>query len=103
MNPSIPADYHEIARWLTSFARSHAKRESSRIEVVVDDAGEREGRSYGVRLVLGDRSYPPGAPIEVGFRDAAEGRTRFEWCAGLARDVRAAARALQGEAAGAGG
>lgn len=95
MNPSIPADYHEIARWLTGFVRSHAKRESSRIEVLVDDAGAREGRSYGVRLVLGARSHPPpGSPIEFAFRDVAEGRTRFEWCAALARDVRAAARVL---------
>jgi hypothetical protein len=99
MNPSIPADYHEVARWLAGFARSHAKRESSRIEVAVDDAGAREGRSYGVRLVLGGRVYPPGPPIELSFQDIADGRTRFEWCAALAREVRAAARALLGEAA----
>jgi hypothetical protein len=100
MNPSIPTDYDETRVWLTGFVRSHAKRESARIEALIDAAGAREGRSYGIRLSLGDRTYPPpGAPpIELTFQEVAEGRTRFAWCAALAGRVRAAARELAGDA-----
>ena len=45
MNPNIPADYHETGVWLESFVRSHAKRESPRVEALVDTAGAREGRA----------------------------------------------------------
>ncbi|MGH7358094.1 MAG: hypothetical protein ACREJR_04690, partial [Candidatus Rokuibacteriota bacterium] len=70
MNPRIPAEYHEVAAWLENFVRSHAKREDARIEVLLDASGPRESRSYGVRLVLGSRVYPPPAapPIELEFR-----------------------------------
>ena len=58
MNPNIPADYHETGAWLEGFVRSHAKRESPRVEALVETAGAREGRAYGVRLRLGERVTP---------------------------------------------
>ena len=96
MNPNIPASYHDTSRWLGGFVRSHAKLESSRIEVLVDDTGARAGRSYGVRLTLDGRVHPPpdSPPIELEFRQVAEGRPRFSWCASLGERVRAAAREL---------
>jgi hypothetical protein len=98
MNPRIPADYHELSAWLESFLRSHAKRENAHIEVRLETTGPREGRSYGARLSLGTDVYPaPGSPpIELDFREVAEGRTRFAWCLALAERVRAAARELAG-------
>jgi hypothetical protein len=96
MNPNIPADYHEIGGWLSSFARSHAKRESSRIEVILESGSAREGRSYGVRLALEGRIHPPpgSPPIELEFADVAAGRTRFAWCEALGERLRAAAREI---------
>ena len=96
MNPNIPTDYHETGRWLAGFVRSHAKLEGPRIEGLVDTAGAREGRAYGVRLTLDGRVYPPpgSSPIELEFRHVAEGRTRFAWCASLGERVRTAAREL---------
>jgi hypothetical protein len=97
MNPNIPTDYHEIGSWLSSFARSHAKRESSRIEVILETGATREGRSYGVRLALEGRVHPPpGSPaIELEFAEVAAGRTRFAWCEALAERLRAVARELR--------
>jgi hypothetical protein len=96
MNPSIPADYPEIGRWLAGFVRAHAKREDARIEVAVDDSGEREGRSFGVRLVLDARLEPPVgvSPLEFEYHEVATGRTQFAWCSALAERVRTLARAL---------
>jgi hypothetical protein len=100
MNPSIPTDYHETGDWLLGFVRSHAKRESARVEALLEASGPREGRSYGVRLSLGARAHPPwgSPPIELGFREVAEGRTRFSWCLALGERVRATARELAGTA-----
>jgi hypothetical protein len=100
MNPKIPTSYQETGDWLASFVRSHAKLENPRIEVRLDAAGPREGRSYGVRLSLDGRlSPPPGsAPIELEFRDVVEGRTRFAWCVALAERIRAVAREHLGTA-----
>jgi hypothetical protein len=100
MNPSIPTDYPQTGAWLEGFVRSHAKRVNARIEGLVDMTGSREGRSYGVRLTLDDRIVPPpGAPpIELDFREAADGRTRFAWCAALGERIRATARELVGAA-----
>ena len=80
------------------FVRSHAKRESARIEVLVDTAGPREGRSYGVRLTLDGRTIPPpeAPPIELDLPEVAEGRTSFAWCAALGERIRATARELLG-------
>jgi hypothetical protein len=104
MNLSIPTNYHETGEWLLSFVRSHAKRESARVEALLEAAGPREGHSYGVRLSLGARVHPPlgSPPIELEFREVVEGRTRFAWCLALAARVRATARELAGTARSAG-
>jgi hypothetical protein len=96
VNPDIPSDYHETGRWLEGFVRSHAKRESPRIEVRIETAGPREGHSYGVRLVMDERVYPPPSspPLELPFREVVDGRSRFAWCAALGERARAAAREL---------
>jgi hypothetical protein len=96
MNPSIPTDYRETGTWLMGFVRSHAKRENSRIEVLVDTTGPREGRSYGIRLTLDGRTIPPpGAPpIELTFQEVAQGRSSFAWCAAFGERIRATARGL---------
>lgn len=96
MNPRIPVDYAEAGRWLQNFAASHAKRESPRLEASVEMDEAREGRSYGVRLILGAAAEPPGGapPIELAYAEVAEGRTRFAWCEGLADRLRADARRL---------
>jgi hypothetical protein len=96
MNPKIAVDYHDVARWLHNFATSHAKREDPRAEVIVDTGGDREGRSYGLRLVLEGRLYPPAdqPPLEFGFAEVAEGRTRFAWCENLAQRIRGEVRRL---------
>ena len=98
MNPSIPTDYLQTRAWLTSFARSHAKREDPRIEARLEADGTREGRSYGLRLTLGARTEPPSdsPPIEFAFPEVAEGRSRFAWCATLGDRIQSVARALLG-------
>jgi hypothetical protein len=87
-------DYEEVARWLSNFARSHAKREHPRVEAVVDQVGAREGKSYGVRLRLGERLVPAPdeAPLELAFTEVAAGRGSLAWCQSLAEKVRALAR-----------
>jgi hypothetical protein len=104
MNPLIPTDYHETGHWLEGFVRSHAKRESPRIETLLETTGAREGHSYGVRLSLDERLLPPlgSPPIELGFREVAEGRSRFAWCAALAERIHATARELIGTTRSAG-
>jgi hypothetical protein len=90
MNPRIAVGYDEVARWLHNFATSHAKREDPRAEAIVDTGGDREGRAYGLRLLLDGRMHPPAdhAPLEFGFAEVAEGRTRFAWCESLAQRLR---------------
>jgi hypothetical protein len=104
VNPSIPADYPEIGAWLLSLARSHAKREDSRIEAQLEANGPREGRSYGLRLALGARTAPPpgSPPLELEFREVVEGRTRFAWCLAFGERVQTVARGLVAAAPGAG-
>ena len=101
MNPRIAADYHDVGNWLENFVRSHAKREDERVEVRLDAGDTREGRSYGVHLILGSPARE-SASIELDFRETAEGRSRFAWCLALAERVRAAARELAGTARSAG-
>jgi len=104
MNPRIPTDYHETGAWLAGFVRSHAKREDTRVEALLATGGAHDGRSYGVRLTLGARIYPPldTSPIELAFREVAEGRTRFAWCQELGARIRVAARELLATAPAAG-
>ena len=89
-------DYDEVARWLSNFVTSHAKRENPRVEAVVEAGGRREGESYGVRLRLGEALRPPagGAPIELTYDEVARNRGNLAWCAALANRIRALAREL---------
>ena len=98
MNPRIPADYDETGQWLASLARSHAKREDPRVEVLLDAGDAREGRSYALRLALEAHGTPvrTSAPVELAFSEAAEGRTRFAWCQAFGERIRALARELLG-------
>jgi hypothetical protein len=83
--------YHEVARWLRNFLIAHAKRVDPRIEVELDADDEREGRSYGARMSLGQRLGPL---VEFDFRDVAANRGSLAWCAALAERTRQAAREL---------
>ncbi|MGH7263361.1 MAG: hypothetical protein ACREMB_00705 [Candidatus Rokuibacteriota bacterium] len=96
MNPRIPADYDEVARWIENFAASHAKRVHLRIAPTLETGDEREGRSYGLRLVLNGVTRPAAGrpPLEFGYTDVAAGRTRFAWCEALAQRFRDEARQL---------
>jgi hypothetical protein len=96
-------DYGEVARWLDNFALSHAKRESPRLEVALEAAGEREGRSYGLRLRLGERLLPPPLepPVELTYAEVAQQRGSMAWCAALAHRIRDRARRLLEEERGA--
>jgi hypothetical protein len=93
-------DYQEVARWLRNFVASHAKRENLRVEAVVEAEGPREGRSYGVRLRLGEglRPAPPAPALELGFPEVAGNRGSLAWCSDLASRVRTLARELPGAA-----
>jgi hypothetical protein len=84
-------DYWEVERWLVNFLNSHAKRESPRVEALVDSKDEREGRSYGVRLQVGDRFSPL---VELDYKEIAANRERLAWCNALADRVRGWARDL---------
>ena len=81
--------YDDVARWFKNFLNSHAKREDPRIEAVLDTGAERDGRSYGGRLRLGDQLTPM---IELPFDEVAASRGSLAWCAALAARVRALAR-----------
>jgi hypothetical protein len=89
-------EYEEVGRWLKNFAAAHAKRESPRVEAVVESEGERERRSYGLRLRLGERRLPPPGetPLELAYPEVAQRRGSLEWCAELAERVRTLARRL---------
>ena len=93
-------DYEEVARWLRNFVVAHAKRENLRVEAVVDTEGAREGRSYGVRLRLGEELWPapPEPPVELGFPEVSEQRGSLAWCSGLAERVRGLVREFSGSA-----
>ena len=82
-------DYHEVARWLANFATSHAKREDLRAECVLDMEGAREGRSYGLRVRVGERL---SSEIELPFAVVASNRGSLAWCQALADRVRGLVR-----------
>ena len=90
-------DYQEVARWLANFATSHVKRESARVEAMVEAEGARENRSYEVRLRLGAGVSPP---LELDFSDVSLHRGDLAWCDALARRVRDLARRLVAEERG---
>ena len=95
-------DYEEVARWLRNFVISHAKREDLRVEAVVESGGPREGKSFGVRLRLGEAFRPPAdqSPLELSFAEVASNRGSLLWCRAVAECVRALARALSSARAG---
>jgi hypothetical protein len=78
-------DYHEVARWLENFATSHAKRENLRAECALDTEGPREGKSYGLRVRVGERL---SSEIELAFDEVASRRGSMAWCQALAERVR---------------
>ena len=82
--------YWEVERWLRLFVTSHAKRVSPRIEVFLETEGERIGKAYGVRLILGALYQPPfgSAPFELTFPEILANRLTFAWCDRLAREIR---------------
>ncbi len=88
--------YEEVGRWLLGFLNSHAKRESPRAEAVVEAGADRAGRSFGVRLRLGESYYPPLSQpaIELSFHEASTGKGSFSWCDALAKRARGWAREL---------
>ncbi|HET8578885.1 MAG TPA: hypothetical protein VFO18_17445 [Methylomirabilota bacterium] len=92
--------YEDVARWLANFVRSHAKREDLRVEAVLEAEGPREGKSYGVRLRLGERLMPgPGQPpLELPYREVADNRGSLAWCNALAARIRALASELSAAA-----
>jgi hypothetical protein len=89
-------DYAEVERWVQNFVISHAKREVLAAEAVIESDGPREGKSYGIRLCLGDRIVPPPPhpPLEVDYTEAARERGSLAWCLALADRIRALAREL---------
>ncbi|MBI4590162.1 MAG: hypothetical protein HY725_15115 [Candidatus Rokubacteria bacterium] len=88
--------YEEVGRWLRGFVTSHAKRESPRVEAIVEAGDEREGKSFGVRLRLGERFHPPldQPAIELSFDEVGAGKGSFAWCEAEATRVRGWAREL---------
>ncbi len=94
--------YEEVGRWLWNFATSHAKRESPLVEAVLESPEERVGKSYGLRLRVGDRYLPAlnQPPIEFAYPEVADGKGNFAWCEALAKRIRGLARELLGTEAG---
>jgi hypothetical protein len=85
--------YEEVARWLNNFLTSHAKREDPRVEILLDAGDERQGRSYGARLRLGELFSPVW---ELDFKEVADNRGSLAWTRGMAEQTRSRARALTG-------
>jgi hypothetical protein len=81
--------YDEVARWLHNFLVSHAKRVDPRIEVDLEAGDEREEKSYGAGLKLGNRMT---SVIELDYREVAANRGGLAWCAALAERVKQIAR-----------
>ena len=88
--------YEEVGRWLLGFVNSHAKRESPRLEGIVEAGDERAGKTFGVRLRLGEDYEPPldQPAIEFPFDEVAAGKGTLTWCQAWAQRVRGWARRL---------
>ena len=80
--------YEEVARWLWNFLTAHAKRQNPRCEVRLDAGDDREGKTYGAQIVLGERVSPT---VELGYREVADNRGALAWCTSLAERARALA------------
>ena len=88
--------YDEVARWLHNFMMSHAKREDLHAEVELEHGDEREGKSYGARVRLGEHASDV---IELEYRTVADHRGELQWCRDLAARTRQAVRDLGRSAA----
>jgi hypothetical protein len=88
--------YDEVSRWLRVFLNSHAKRESPRIEAIVEAGEARAGKSFGVRLRLEESYRPPldRPAVEFSFQEVSAGKGSFLWCEALGTRVRGWAREL---------
>jgi hypothetical protein len=83
--------YDDVARWLHNFATSHAKRENLHAEVELESDDEREGKSYGVQIRLGDHV---SELTEFDYKTVADHRGELQWCRELAERVRHIVRDL---------
>jgi hypothetical protein len=81
--------YDDVARWLHNFLTSHAKREDPRAEVELESGDEREGKSYGARIRLGEHVADL---IEFDYPTVADHRGELQWCRDLAERTRQAVR-----------
>lgn len=81
--------YGDVERWLRNFLTSHAKRERFRAEVDVDAGDEREAKSYGVRIRLGEHMSDL---IEFDYQTVADRRGELQWCRELAERTRQVVR-----------
>ncbi len=88
--------YEEVGRWLLGFVNSHAKRESPRVEGIVEAGDERAGKTFGVRLRLGEDYEPPLAEpaIELPFQEVSSGKGSLAWCQSQGARMRRWARHL---------
>ena len=83
--------YEDVARWLHNFLTSHAKREQYKAEVEIDSGDEREGKSYGARIRLGEHLSDL---VEFDYRSVADHRGELQWCRDLAERTRRVVRDL---------
>jgi hypothetical protein len=83
--------YEDVARWLHNFLTSHAKRENFRAEVSLETGDERDEKSYGARVRLGEQVSDL---IEFDYRTVADHRGELQWCRDLAERTRQAVRDL---------
>jgi hypothetical protein len=83
--------YDDVARWLHNFLTSHAKREQFKAEVELESGDEREGKSYGARIRLGEQVSDL---VEFDYRSVADHRGELQWCRDLAERTRRVVRDL---------
>jgi hypothetical protein len=83
--------YDDVARWLHNFLTSHAKREQYKAEVELETGDEREGKSYGARIRLGEHLSDL---VEFDYKSVAEHRGELQWCRDLAERTRRVVREL---------
>jgi len=96
--------YEDVGRWLLGFVNSHAKRESPRVEGSVEAGNEGAGKTFGVRLRLGEEYEPSLAEpaIEFPFEEVSSGKGSLAWCQSQGARMRGwARRLLEAEAAAA--
>jgi len=88
--------YAEVGRWLLGFVNSHDKRESPRVEAIVEAGDERAGKRFAVRLRLGERFRPPldQPAVELSFQEVSAGKGSLAWCESQGARVRGWARQL---------